>query len=113
MHGDGALGGFISEVCPLQGHEDQGAGVPALFGDHIEAGGTDVLDVARLGSGAGPIICSQAGGRYPRRLPGIGRPPAFQPVLGRLDVGHTRFDQLHFVRLFGIQVDLDFVGAGL
>ena len=41
MHGDGALGGFISEVCPLQGHEDQGAGVPALFGDHIEAGGTD------------------------------------------------------------------------
>ena len=38
VNADGALGDFFPEGGVLQGHQDQRAGIPALLGDHIQAG---------------------------------------------------------------------------
>lgn len=56
VDGDGPLSALFPLVCDRQRHQNQGAGVPALLGNEVKSRRTNILDVVRLGSGAGPII---------------------------------------------------------
>jgi hypothetical protein len=82
---DGALDDRFRGI--REGHSHHGAQVPALLCDHVQAGGTDVANAVLLRRAPGPEIGGEAGQRFPRSLPQIGRigiQPALQPTLCRL-----------------------------
>ena len=96
---NGTFGHFIAATGALQRHENQRSWVPALLSDHIETAGADVANIVGFRGGSVPVIGRQAQCIFSRSFAGIGRPPAFEPVLGRAHRFDAWFDEAHLVRL--------------
>src|SRR5215469_3750904 len=67
LDGNIQLGGGACNRSFLQGHREDGAGKPALFGEQVKAGRADVLDRMADGSSALPVIRNQSGRSVTRR----------------------------------------------